>query len=357
LHQDEDGEPLASFVCALAGKWTREGLLCAAVALSLVLGPCCSLGLVYRNFSADGDATHGEWRLKAFPTLLGWVDPRRFACLVLCGQGGDAANADLPLPPSDVAPPNAEKKGGVKEMEGEVKEGEEEEEGNPVCMDSWVGELLWAPRNCDRGLSPLLATVARALLTLCIDEDTVGSDRGADGPVPTEDFDSAFEGGGHAVGARVGSDLDEGGGGNGSDDEEEGGGGLRRLEFNMQQGGFGPGVGDGLSWEGDERKGRGFGASAAWVSEKVAGWIPKLPSSPAGAGSERRGYAQAETGGGGSSAGRGARSTAQDGGGGGGGGKRGGGRKSLRSDHSEVELSFMSNRQRHDSGSGSIEFV
>jgi len=70
----------------LSWRWLREGLLLMSATLTLAI-PGMAL-MVYRHFDADGD----DWDLHPIPTLLGYVDPRRFYTFCL-GQGSMASNA------------------------------------------------------------------------------------------------------------------------------------------------------------------------------------------------------------------------------------------------------------------------
>lgn len=69
---------------------TQSSLLAVEVAVSLaaalsVMIPGVIL-FVYREFNGIDD-----WKLRPIPTVLGWVDPRRFAVITL-GQGSSAVN-------------------------------------------------------------------------------------------------------------------------------------------------------------------------------------------------------------------------------------------------------------------------
>mmetsp|Transcript_17610 Transcript_17610/g.20761 ORF Transcript_17610/g.20761 Transcript_17610/m.20761 type:complete len:340 (-) Transcript_17610:1275-2294(-) len=77
----------------LSKVWAREGLLFLGAVFTLSLFPC-SLGLhVYNKFDAnliEEDEESGvglsKWELSPLPSVFGGIDPRRFACITLCGQ-------------------------------------------------------------------------------------------------------------------------------------------------------------------------------------------------------------------------------------------------------------------------------
>ena len=82
---------------AAALGWLREGALFFAAALTLAV-PCAAALTVYRDLwraGLDGRLQDSyeadDWDLKAIPTVLGAVDPRRFVVFVR-GQGSVAGN-------------------------------------------------------------------------------------------------------------------------------------------------------------------------------------------------------------------------------------------------------------------------
>jgi hypothetical protein len=75
-----------------------QGLLFLGAAMTLTVLPCSLASYVYKNFDAendeeeeeekndDGDKEENKWELSALPSVCGAIDPRRFACIALCGQ-------------------------------------------------------------------------------------------------------------------------------------------------------------------------------------------------------------------------------------------------------------------------------
>jgi hypothetical protein len=181
---------------AAASACFRDGALCFAAALTLAALPCCLACGVYRDFrpdpedededggeAADNEANDGEaaggtaggggrgWSLRALPTLLGSVDPRRFAAVSVCGQGADAANANLPLPASDAATRSGAVPGTAAARAADANgslDGAAGGSGGGCCGCVDIrGPVLLPPRNLDRGLPPAAAWLARLLLSLC----------------------------------------------------------------------------------------------------------------------------------------------------------------------------------------------
>ena len=68
-----------------ARAYFREGCLFTAASFTLMM-PCAAACFVYRDFSATQD-----WAVTPIPTLLGWVDSRRFGTFE-SGDGAMAAN-------------------------------------------------------------------------------------------------------------------------------------------------------------------------------------------------------------------------------------------------------------------------
>jgi len=95
-------------------KFLHQGLgfirefLITLVAVFSLIAPGMVL-FVYSNFDAEL-----EWDLKPIPTLLGWVDARRFAVITF-GQGEFAGNINY--------------------------------NDRSVCQDSWIGPILLSPRS------------------------------------------------------------------------------------------------------------------------------------------------------------------------------------------------------------------
>jgi len=110
----------------------------------------------------DDEAGRGGWSLRALPTVVGWVDPRRFACIALFGQGSGAANADLELQASDGGTASGPVPGTAAARAAAAQ----------GSMDGGCcpGPVLLAPRNCDRGLSGPAAALARSLLSFFADD-------------------------------------------------------------------------------------------------------------------------------------------------------------------------------------------
>jgi hypothetical protein len=67
----------------------REILIAVFVFVSLIFLPC-AICYIYKQYETDND-----WLLSPIPTLIGWVDPRRFVSLVIFGHAKTAVNAEI----------------------------------------------------------------------------------------------------------------------------------------------------------------------------------------------------------------------------------------------------------------------
>lgn len=134
-----------------AKKCMREVLLCLAAALTFIV-PCtgCCVYRAYRN-----DET--EWDLAPMPTLLGWVDTRRF--FTFCLGGGKLAvrgRADF-IDDDDYETDDVEQ--GNQRGYGQ-RQGLLYERAFDIHMrtsgDTWKGGIPFAPRKVSRTLSNVL---------------------------------------------------------------------------------------------------------------------------------------------------------------------------------------------------------
>jgi hypothetical protein len=71
----------------------QELLLTLAAVMTLMVPG--SIYYVYRRYSP-----HRNWKLEPIPTFLGYVDPRRFCMITICGGGASASNCDILINPS-----------------------------------------------------------------------------------------------------------------------------------------------------------------------------------------------------------------------------------------------------------------
>lgn len=101
----------------------REGLLSLAAGLSLLL-PCVAC-MVYRNYDSEAD-----WDLAPIPTVLGWVDTRRFAIFTFGGGSNAQSVGTLREPIS---------------LDFRLKD----------SNDSWRGGILFAPKTIMLGLTSM----------------------------------------------------------------------------------------------------------------------------------------------------------------------------------------------------------
>jgi hypothetical protein len=80
-------------------KQKTQGLLFLGAAMTLTVLPCSLASYVYKNFDAENDEEEeknddddgedkeeNKWEMSALPSVCGAIDPRRFACIALCGQ-------------------------------------------------------------------------------------------------------------------------------------------------------------------------------------------------------------------------------------------------------------------------------
>ena len=228
-----EGAAPEAITWAAAKVFFRDSALCFAVVLTLSALPCCLACGVYRDFQVDddgdsdnddddneigdngvsrrdseeeeealggsssggGDVRTGRsgrgWHLRPIPTVLGAVDPRRFATVSLCGQGADARNANIPLPASDtlatqdylastIAANVTDASGSLdgidqrRDSSGTSNRSDGTRNYNSgsnskACLGCWDirGAVLLPPRNLDRGLPPAAAWLVRQLLSFC----------------------------------------------------------------------------------------------------------------------------------------------------------------------------------------------
>lgn len=73
--------------------YSQEFLLTLAAVMTLMVPG--SIYYVYRRYSP-----YRKWKLEPIPTLLGYVDPRRFGMISICGGGASASNCDILTNPS-----------------------------------------------------------------------------------------------------------------------------------------------------------------------------------------------------------------------------------------------------------------
>ncbi|RYH07270.1 hypothetical protein EON65_41950 [archaeon] len=107
----------------------RDMLLTSAALLTLLIPG--SLYLVYRDMTphvahTDPDGNIAHWTLSAIPTILGSVDPRRFAIITVFGAGANASNA-LSLEDST--------------------EESKEADSRTNDLDGWQNSCVYLPRN------------------------------------------------------------------------------------------------------------------------------------------------------------------------------------------------------------------
>lgn len=221
---------------AAAKVFFRDAALCFAVVLTLSVVPCCLACGVYRDFQLDDDGDSDDdddddevgdgpgtnnrdtdeeegalgssvsagggggdvrcnssgrgWHLRPIPTLLGPVDPRRFATVSLCGQGADARNANVPLPASDtlgsqdylastiavnVTDASGSLDGIDLSSESSFRNRSDRTSNDDGSSNGFHfqrcwdirGAVLLPPRNLDRGLPPAAAWLIRQLLSFC----------------------------------------------------------------------------------------------------------------------------------------------------------------------------------------------
>ena len=76
----------------LALGWLREIPICIATSITLFVLPFVAR-FAYSCFKPSG---YGKWYLQPLPTLIGWVDARRF-CTFVYGSGRSATDPDLDL--------------------------------------------------------------------------------------------------------------------------------------------------------------------------------------------------------------------------------------------------------------------
>jgi hypothetical protein len=136
-----------------AKKCMRETLLCLATAFTFMIPftGCC----VYRAYRSD----EAEWDLAPMPTVLGWVDTRRF--FTFCLGGGSMAvrgRADF------IDDDDYELESGAEDQErrsqGEQRQSLLYERAFDIHMrssrDSWKGGIPFAPRKVSRSLANVM---------------------------------------------------------------------------------------------------------------------------------------------------------------------------------------------------------
>ena len=104
----------------------RDSLLCLAAVITLCL-PGSSV-FVYRWYDRNGD-----WELAPIPTVLGWVDSRRFSCFTL-GNGSFALNVRQDILTDD----SNHQLGHTSVYNSNRMES--------ICHDSWSGDIYLEPR-------------------------------------------------------------------------------------------------------------------------------------------------------------------------------------------------------------------
>lgn len=124
-HHPTGGSELKEFISVII----RDVLLTSAALLTLLIPG--SLYLVYRDMTphvahTDPDGNVAHWILNPIPTILGHVDPRRFAIVSVFGAGTNASNA--------LCLTNA-------------AEESKEEESRPNGLDGWQNSCVYLPRN------------------------------------------------------------------------------------------------------------------------------------------------------------------------------------------------------------------
>lgn len=124
---------------SLTFRLIREAFLCGAAAITLCFpgAPC----LVYRRYSADN-----EWELAPLPTVLGWVDARRFISFSF-SNGSFASNV---LYRTQVET-NSTKSDINNDDPFRLKSYPEDKQPEPgqrqwPCQDYWEGSILLEPR-------------------------------------------------------------------------------------------------------------------------------------------------------------------------------------------------------------------
>ena len=121
-------------------KTVREAIICAACALTFLL-PLAGC-FVYRSYRSSEE----EWDLAPMPTLVGWVDTRRF--FVLCLGGGSNAERGHPVFVQD--------DDYISETSGEVIYEQVWDLHMHKSLDSWKGGIPFAPRKIHRSLSNIM---------------------------------------------------------------------------------------------------------------------------------------------------------------------------------------------------------
>lgn len=104
----------------------RDSLLCFAAVITLCL-PGAPI-FVYRRYDRNG-----EWELTPIPTLLGWVDSRRFSSFTL-GNGSFAINVRQDILADD-----------SNHQIGDTSVYDSHRNGS-ICHDSWSGDIYLEPR-------------------------------------------------------------------------------------------------------------------------------------------------------------------------------------------------------------------
>lgn len=146
-----------------AKKCMRETLLCLATAVTFLIPftGCC----VYRAYRSD----EAEWDLAPMPTVLGWVDTRRF--FTFCLGGGSMAvrgRADFIDDDDYEADSGAESQQRGGQGRDEQRQGLLFERAFDIHMrssrDSWEGGIPFAPRKVSRTLANVLNGDEDALL-------------------------------------------------------------------------------------------------------------------------------------------------------------------------------------------------
>ena len=141
-------------------KAVREAIICVASALTFML-PLAGC-FVYRTYRSSEE----EWDLAPMPTLVGWVDSRRF--FVLCLGGGSNAERGRPAFVQD-------DEDYIGETSGDIVYEQMWDLHMPKSLDSWEGGIPFAPRKIHRSLSNVMRGEEALLNISDVDSQLVNS--------------------------------------------------------------------------------------------------------------------------------------------------------------------------------------
>lgn len=76
------------YVCFSYIYVKKKGLLYYGAVITLTILPCSIATYVYKDFQENDDdlQEREKWNMLPLPSICGSIDPRRFACISLCGQ-------------------------------------------------------------------------------------------------------------------------------------------------------------------------------------------------------------------------------------------------------------------------------